>query len=362
MPGSELVGLALPRPVRRPRPGARGRAPRDPLGRGLARGGHRHRPHRARRRPGGLRARPRPRPAGALSPSTRRAASTTSYGWLHGLSTTEAADQIVGWLAEQGVLLEAGTYVHRYPHCWRCDTPLIFRVTDDWIIAVDELRPPLLEANATVEWTPEYMGKRMDDWLRNMGDWNISRRRYYGLPLPIYPCECGHVTLVGLEGGAGGARDRPASTSSRSCAGPGSTRCRSAARPAARRCAGSPRSATSGSTPASSRSRRSAGRTPSGSRRGYATGAARGLTTADLPDHAYWEQWFPADWVSEMREQIRLWFYSQLFMSVALTGPGAVPAGARLREDARRERPRDARLVGQHDRRARRRSRAWAPT
>ena len=53
---------------------------------------------------------------------------------------------------------------------------------------------------------------------------------------------------------------------------------------------------------------------------GYATGAARGLTTADLPDHAYWEQWFPADWVSEMREQIRLWFYSQLFMSVALTG------------------------------------------
>ena len=53
---------------------------------------------------------------------------------------------------------------------------------------------------------------------------------------------------------------------------------------------------------------------------GYATGAAKGLTNADLPDHAYWEQWFPADWVSEMREQIRLWFYSQLFMSVVLTG------------------------------------------
>ena len=53
---------------------------------------------------------------------------------------------------------------------------------------------------------------------------------------------------------------------------------------------------------------------------GYATGAAKGLTTADLPDHAYWETWFPADWVSEMREQIRLWFYSQHFMSVALTG------------------------------------------
>ena len=74
-------------------------------------------------------------------------------------------------------------------------------------------------------------------------------------------------------------------------------------------------------------------------REGYATGAARGLTTADLPDHANWEHWFPADWVSEMREQIRLWFYSQLFMSVALDRPGAVPQGARLREDARRARP-----------------------
>ena len=84
---------------------------------------------------------------------------------------------------------------------------------------------------------------------------------------------------------------------------------------------------------------------------GYATGAAKGLTTADLPDHAYWEEWFPADWVSEMREQIRLWFYSQLFMSVALVGRAPFRPRARLREDARRARARDARLVGEHDRR-----------
>ena len=95
---------------------------------------------------------------------------------------------------------------------------------------------------------------------------------------------------------------------------------------------------------------------------GYATGAAKGLTRADLPDHAYWEEWFPADWVSEMREQIRLWFYSQLFMSVVAHRAGAVPQGARLREDARREGPRDAQLVGEHDRRSRTRSRGWAPT
>ncbi len=110
------------------------------------------------------------------------------YGWLHGLSTGEAAEQIVGDLGDRGLLVRAETAEHSYPFCWRCHTPLIFRLSDDWFIAVDELRQPLLDANGTVEWTPAYMGKRMDDWLRNMGDWNISRRRYYGLPLPFYPC------------------------------------------------------------------------------------------------------------------------------------------------------------------------------
>ena len=119
------------------------------------------------------------------------------YGWLHGLSTVEAAEQIVGDLGDRGLLVRAETAEHSYPFCWRCHTPLIFRLSDDWFIAVDELRQPLLDANATVEWTPAYMGKRMDDWLRNMGDWNISRRRYYGLPLPFYPCACGHLNVIG---------------------------------------------------------------------------------------------------------------------------------------------------------------------
>ncbi len=134
-----------------------------------------------------------------LSPVDEAGRFYDDYGWLHGLSTTDAADQIIGWLSEKGYLLEAGLYQHRYPHCWRCDTPLIWRVTDDWLISVDELRPQLLRANQDVEWTPAYMGKRMDDWLRNMGDWNISRRRYYGLPLPFYPCECGRLNVVGSK-------------------------------------------------------------------------------------------------------------------------------------------------------------------
>ena len=254
-----------------------------------------------------------------LSPVDESGRFYDSYGWLHGLSTTEAADQIVGWLAEKGVLLEAGAYLHRYPHCWRCDTPLIWRVTDDWMIAVDELRPALLEANSTVEWTPEYMGKRMDDWLRNMGDWNISRRRFYGLPLPIYECECGHVTLVGSK----------AELAERAVSG--LDQLEELRRPwvdeVPIRCEGCGEAVRritevgdvwldAGIVPFSTLGWEN----PEGIPQGYATGAAKGLTTADLPDHTYWEQWFPADWVSEMREQIRLWFYSQLFMSVALVG------------------------------------------
>jgi isoleucyl-tRNA synthetase len=254
-----------------------------------------------------------------LSPVDESGRFYDSYGWLHGLSTTEAADQIVGWLAEKGVLLEAGVYQHRYPHCWRCDTPLIWRVTDDWMIAVEELRQPLLDANATVEWTPEYMGKRMDDWLRNMGDWNISRRRYYGLPLPIYECECGHVTVVGSKAELA------------ELAVSGLEQLEELRRPwidevpiSCEACGETVRRIPevgdvwldAGIVPFSTLGWESPEYVP----QGYATGAAKGLTTADLPDHDYWEHWFPADWVSEMREQIRLWFYSQLFMSVALVG------------------------------------------
>ncbi|MBA3348093.1 MAG: class I tRNA ligase family protein, partial [Actinobacteria bacterium] len=241
------------------------------------------------------------------------------YGWLHGLSTAEVADQIVGNLAERGLLVEAGEIEHAFPHCWRCDTPLIFRLSDDWFIGVEGLRQQLIDANQDVEWTPAYMGKRMDDWLRNMGDWNISRRRYYGLPLPFYPCECGHLNVVGSK----------AELEARALSGlDGLEELR---RPwiddvpiACEACGEAVRRVVevgdvwldAGIVPFSTLGWQN----PEYVEEGYATGAARGLTTADLPDHAFWEEWFPADWVSEMREQIRLWFYSQHFMSVVLTG------------------------------------------
>jgi len=241
------------------------------------------------------------------------------YGWLHGLSTTEAKDQLIGDLHERRLLVEAGEIRHRYPFCWRCETPLIFRLTDDWFITADGVRARLLEANADVEWIPGYFGKRMDDWLRNMGDWNISRKRYFGLPLPFYPCACGHLNVIGS---LAELRERAVS---------GIDQLEELHRPwidgVAIRCEACGEEAhripevgdvwlDAGIVPFSTLGWENPVRVEAGN----ATGAARGLTTADLPDHAYWEEWFPADWVSEMREQIRLWFYAQLFMSVVLVG------------------------------------------
>src|SRR5215218_3133518 len=255
-----------------------------------------------------------------LSPVDEAGHFYADYGWLHDLSTAEAADQIVGDLKDRGLLAEAGLYEHRYPHCWRCDTPLIWRVADDWFISVDEVRPQLLEANATIAWTPEYMGKRMTDWLRNMGDWNISRRRFYGLPLPFYPCSCGHLNIVGsktelAERATAGLEQleelhRPWIDNV-------TIRCEACGEEGVRRVSEvGDVWLDAGIVPFSTLGWQN----PEYRKGGYATGASAGLSGADLPDHAYWEKWFPADWVSEMREQIRLWFYSQLFMSVVLVG------------------------------------------
>ena len=243
------------------------------------------------------------------------------YGWLHGVSTAEASEQIIGNLEEKGRLVEAGLYEHRYPECWRCHTPLIFRIADDWFISVRDLRDPMRAANREVSWTPDYMGKRMDDWLVNMGDWNISRRRYYGLPLPFYPCDCGHLNVVGskaelLERSTAAVRDEDLPELRRPWIDKIVIACEQCGEHVARIKEVGDVWLDAGIVPFSTLGWQSSEWVPEG----YGTGAARGLTTADLPDHAYWEQWYPADWVSEMREQIRLWFYSQLFMSVVITG------------------------------------------
>src|SRR5437764_1022477 len=254
-----------------------------------------------------------------LAPIDESGRMLPGYGGLEGKTTEEVVDPVIESLRERDLLVEATSIVHRYPVCWRCRTPLVFRVVDDWFISADEIRQPMLEGNATVEWTPPQYKKRMDDWLRNMGDWNISRRRYFGLPLPFYPCECGRLNVVGSL-----AELRERATA-------GLEQLRELHRPwidevtiRCEGCGGEARRVPevgdawldAGIVPFSTLGWQS----PTSIPHGYATGAATGLTGADLPDHAYWEQWFPADWISEMREQIRLWFYSQFFMSVVLVG------------------------------------------
>jgi isoleucyl-tRNA synthetase len=254
-----------------------------------------------------------------LAPIDESGRFLPGYGPFEGVSTDGAAKAIVEALDERGLLVEAGTIVHRYPICWRCKTPLVFRVVDDWFISCDEIRQPLFDANEDVAWTPPQYKKRMDDWLRNMGDWNISRKRYFGLPLPFYPCECGRLNVIGsraeLEERATGGLEQLQELH-RPWIDEIAIRCESCGEEVRRIPEVGDAWLDAGIVPLSTLGWENAEWVPGG----YGTGAAKGLTGAALPDHAYWEQWFPADWVSEMREQIRLWFYSISFMSMTLVG------------------------------------------
>jgi isoleucyl-tRNA synthetase len=241
------------------------------------------------------------------------------YGELAGLTTTDAAGPVLESLHARSLLVHADTIAHRYPICWRCKTPLVFRVVDDWFISAQEIRQPMLDANDTVEWTPPQYKKRMDDWLRNMGDWNISRKRYFGLPLPFYPCACGHLNVIGsraeLDARATGGLEQLQELH-RPWIDEVDIRCEQCGEEVERVAEVGDAWLDAGIVPFSTLGWQNPARIP----KGNGNGAAEGLSTAPLPDHAYWETWFPADWVSEMREQIRLWFYSQCFMAVTLDG------------------------------------------
>ncbi|UCH33856.1 MAG: class I tRNA ligase family protein, partial [Armatimonadota bacterium] len=133
----------------------------------------------------------------ALVPIDENGIYGPDYGWLAGKGVGEVAPLIFDDLERKGMLYNTEDYAHRYPVCWRCQEELVFRLVDEWFIACDELRQPMIDAARTVRWIPEYAGKRMEDWLNNMGDWCISRKRFWGLPLPFYECACGELTVVG---------------------------------------------------------------------------------------------------------------------------------------------------------------------
>ncbi len=115
-----------------------------------------------------------------------------------GVFCKEADDMILKFMRENGLLFSAPKFEHSYPHCWRCDTPLIYYARDSWFIKMTAVKENLIKNNNTINWIPETIGKgRFGDWLENIQDWGISRNRYWGTPLNIWECECGHRECIG---------------------------------------------------------------------------------------------------------------------------------------------------------------------
>ena len=122
---------------------------------------------------------------------------TAGEKW-QGLFVKKADPIILMDLDERGLLFDAPKFEHDYPHCWRCDTPLIQYARSSWFIKMTEVKDDLIRNNNTVNWIPESIGKgRFGDWLENVQDWGISRNRYWGTPLNIWECECGKQHAIG---------------------------------------------------------------------------------------------------------------------------------------------------------------------
>ncbi|MBQ8444354.1 MAG: isoleucine--tRNA ligase [Clostridia bacterium] len=234
-----------------------------------------------------------------ICPINEQGVMLENTGFLAGKKTTDVVDMVVDRLKADDKLLYAHKYKHSYPYCWRCKTDLVYKLISAWFIKMDEIRPMAIKAIEDVEFKPEYAKKRMLDWLANMGDWNISRSRFYGLPLPFYVCEkCGKVHVIGSKEEL---RERAVNKTivdnlpniHRPWIDEIKITCDCGSEIS--------RVAEVGDVWLD------AGITPFSTKK-YFT------------DKKFFEENFPSDFVCEMIEQIKLWFYSLLIMSVVLTG------------------------------------------
>jgi len=234
----------------------------------------------------------------------------SGFGWQTGRyagasedPVDDTARAVVADLEAKSLLVAKETYAHSYPHCWRCGTQLIFRLVDEWFIGTDQLREPVGASTRGMTWLPEGIGleERELDWLRNMGDWMISKKRYYGLALPIWECtDCDGWEVIGSK----------AELRERAVVGWDEFDGHSPHRPfvdaveiTCSSCGGRAR------------------RTPDVGNPWLDAGIV-GLSTLKWnTDREYWSQWYPADWISEsFPGQFRNWFYALLTESTVMTG------------------------------------------
>jgi isoleucyl-tRNA synthetase len=254
----------------------------------------------------------------AIAPLDEFGVYLEGFGPLSGQYAEAVPPQVVRALEEKGLLYRAEPYTHRYPVCWRCHTQLVFRLVDEWYISMDgprseealrrlggagaeqpALRDQIMDVVRKIRWLPPWGLERELDWLRNMGDWMISKKRYWGLALPIWTCDaCGWFDVVGGED----------ELKQRATAGWEEFQGHTPHRPWI--------DAVKLDCPQCGAR---ASRIPDVGNPWLDAGIVPFSTLRYRQDRSYWEQWFPADFITEsFPGQFRNWFYSLLTMSTVL--------------------------------------------
>ena len=221
------------------------------------------------------------------------------FGFLAGKLVTKVNDSIFDYLKKKDFVFKIEDYVHRYPTCWRCKSELIFRAVDEWYIAMEKLRKPLMKVAKSITWIPSFGLSRELDWLLNMDDWLISKKRYWGLALPIYECEaCGTFEVIGSKEelkkrAVSGWKQFEGNSPHRPSIDKVKIKC--------------------------SQCHAVVSRIPDVGSPWLDAGIVPFSTMGYYTNKAYWKKWFPADFITEaFSGQFRNWFYTLIVMSTVL--------------------------------------------